>query len=31
MLAGPPTGVAAEPQADVRASVAHLRAVARVS
>ena len=31
MLAGPPTGVAAEPQADVRASVAHLRAVAGVS
>jgi len=31
ILAGPPTGVADEPQTDVRASVAHLRAVAGVS
>jgi inosose dehydratase len=31
VLAGPPTGVAGEPQDDVRASVAHLRAVAGVS
>jgi inosose dehydratase len=31
ILAGPPTEVAGEPQADVRASVAHLRAVAGVS
>ena len=31
VLAGPPTGGAGEPRADVRASVAHLRAVAGVS
>ena len=31
MLTGPPTGVAGEPRDDVRASVAHLRAVAGVS